>query len=90
MLVPARDGLGHRRYSAGDVRLARGIRAAQDAGLSLKQVRAFLTADAAGRAALLRDHRAGLLAEVARLAEARGRVEAALAAPVDPVCPYGL
>lgn len=90
MLVPARDGQGHRRYSAADLALAAGIRRAQATGASLAQIRAFLTADAEQRAALLAGHRDDLLSRLHELAAAAETVSGALRDPRDPHCPYGL
>lgn len=90
MLVPARDALGHRRYSEQDLALAMGGRRAQAAGLSLAQVREFLAAGEPERAALLRDHRDGLAARMRELTEARDQVTGLLGSPPDPSCPYGV
>lgn len=90
VLVPARDEYGHRRYSSADLAVAAGIRRAQAAGLTLAQVRDFLGGDADARAALLAAHRRDLDAHRDALARASADVTAALGAPVDPHCPYGV
>lgn len=89
VLVPARDARGHRRYSEDDLMIARGVRRAQAAGLSLAQVRSFLDADEAGRQSLLLGHADELAAQMAALSASRGAVESALASP-NPGCPYGI
>ncbi|OYO25280.1 MerR family transcriptional regulator [Enemella dayhoffiae] len=70
VLVPARDGLGHRRYRDTDLALAAEVQRAQRAGLSLAQIRQFLAADPSQRAALFAAHREMLLLESARLGQA--------------------
>lgn len=90
VLVPARDEYGHRRYSSADLAVAAGIRRAQAAGLTLAQVRDFLGGDADAREALLAAHRRDLDAHRDALARASADVTAALGAPVDPHCPYGV
>ena len=90
VLVPQRDARGHRRYSAADLAVARGVRRAQHAGLSLAQVRSFLAADEEARADLLRRHRDDLADRMRQLAAASDAVGRQLDTPADPACPYGL
>lgn len=89
VLVPGRDALGHRRYTEPELTLAGQIRGAQQAGMSLAQIRDFIAADAESRAATLAAHRARLLADAERLAWAAASVGATLDAPPAAHCPYG-
>lgn len=89
VLVPARDAQRHRRYSEDDLTIARGVRRAQAAGLSLAQVRTFLDSDEAGRQSLLLSHADELAARMAALSASRGAGETALASP-NPGRPYGV
>lgn len=89
VLAPGRDAQGHRRYTDEDLRVARGVRAGQAAGLSLAQIREFLTSSTQNRAALLDAHRGSLARQLDRLRASAATIDAVLGAEVDPDCPFG-
>jgi DNA-binding transcriptional MerR regulator len=72
---PQRGGNGHRRYTAGDMDRIRMLTRLRDTGMSIADVRRYFElvrageSTAAQRRRLLAEHRAGLVARIARLQE---------------------
>jgi DNA-binding transcriptional MerR regulator len=72
---PPRSGNGHRRYTSQDLGRVRLLTRLRDTGMSIADVRRYFELVRAGegtaseRRRLLADHRAGLVARIARLQE---------------------
>jgi MerR family transcriptional regulator, copper efflux regulator len=75
VVSPSRTASGHREYDEEQVRRLRVLRACQEAGLSLAEIRLVLHRDEAGRAQVIEERLSRIRAQRERLADAESFLE---------------